>query len=114
MRKALRSLPFLQAGSTFGYEPLTKNQDNNSTKKSVTVYPNPVDGDILNVKIEGDDFRKTNSNYEFFDINNNKISSGKFDKLISTQNLKGGNYVLKLNIGGEIITKKIIINHKNK
>ncbi|WP_396022229.1 T9SS type A sorting domain-containing protein [Chryseobacterium suipulveris] len=32
---------------------------------------------------------------------------------ITTQNLNNGNYIIKINVDGEIISKRIIINNKN-
>ncbi len=67
-------------------------------------YPNPVKGNLLNVKLpEGDAFT-----YSIVNMFGQTIKTGKANKEINVEGLKSGVYFIKVNDGEEIMTKKFI------
>ena len=114
IKKALMNLPHLQALSKIGVGVLDASvQECTFIPRTITIYPNPA-VDILNIRIDGEKF--SNAQFEIYDFKNNKIRTGQLSKSIekiTTQNLNNGNYIIKINVDGEIISKRIIINNKN-
>lgn len=108
------NLPHLQALSKIGVGVLDASvQECTFIPRTITIYPNPA-VDILNIRIDGEKF--SNAQFEIYDFKNNKIRTGQLSKSIekiTTQNLNNGNYIIKINVDGEIISKRIIINNKN-
>lgn len=115
MRKALVSLPFLQACSRYAYglvEESVPPHPCSLTPTNFKIYPNPIDN-ILNFEIEKENF---NIDYKIYDAYFNLVLNGTFkndNTNISTSILQNGNYYIHLYIYGEQIIKTIIINHKN-
>lgn len=72
----------------------------------LNIYPNPVKGDILNVKVTS----LESFNYTIIDILGKTVLKGKSEGKISVGKLDGGIYFIKVNDGDEILTKKFIKN----
>src|SRR5690606_31659905 len=69
----------------------------------VKLYPNPVTGNTLNVSLN-----KT-FNYTVFNILGKQVLKGKSsNQKINVQSLTRGMYIIKLNVEGQEITKKLI------
>lgn len=81
---------------------ITKDLDN-----EVNIYPNPTNG-ILNISL----VNISNVNYELYALDGRLILNNEFKNVneikIDLSNNESGVYFLKLNINGEIISKKII------
>jgi len=68
------------------------------------IYPNPVQGQILNVELsEGDKFT-----YKILNVLGQVISSGESEGEVSVTALESGMYFIEVNDGNEIMTKKFI------
>lgn len=75
----------------------TSATNNSSFNDNLTIYPNPVSSLIILSK---------EVNFELYDINGNKISTGEDVSSINVSNFKSGMYILKTD-SGEI--RKVII-----
>ncbi|WP_411893900.1 immunoglobulin-like domain-containing protein [Winogradskyella sp. A2] len=72
----------------------------------ISIYPNPVKGNIMNVEVSGVE----TFGYSIIDIVGKTVLKGKSDGSINVSKLDGGVYFIKVNDGDEIITKKFIKN----
>jgi len=68
------------------------------------VYPNPVKGNILNIKISGN----SNMAYRIINMIGQTIKTGQTSKQINVSNLKTGVYFIEVNDGEEVMIKKFI------
>ncbi len=94
------------------YDPM-KIDINHLDKSSLNIYPNPIE-DIINVFSLNPIEQKIN--YQLLNVNGKILLSGEILtngsslQSIDASNLLTGNYVLKLNVGDEVITKNIVKN----
>ncbi|MFC0603351.1 immunoglobulin-like domain-containing protein [Winogradskyella pulchriflava] len=72
----------------------------------IRLYPNPVNGNILNVEIPS----LETFNYKIVNILGKTVLSGTSEGKINVSKLEGGMYFIEVNDGDEIITKKFIKN----
>lgn len=72
----------------------------------ISIYPNPVKGNIMNVEVSGVEI----FGYSIIDIFGKTVLKGKSGGSINVSKLDGGVYFIKVNDGDEIITKKFIKN----
>jgi len=76
----------------------------NGLDEEFTIYPNPVKGNTLYVKL----FEATDSTYRIVNMVGQTIVKGNLAKEINVANLKPGMYFIEVNDGEEITTKKFI------
>lgn len=87
-----------------GVEPLFADQ--------VVIYPNPAD---KNITVQLPSIARENVPVKMFDINGSEVYRGDFEKgqqtkLITTENMIGGVYLLQINSGG-VVRRKVMILH---
>ncbi|TAG86596.1 MAG: choice-of-anchor D domain-containing protein [Bacteroidetes bacterium] len=85
--------------------------ENQLSNGKVNIYPNPAKNDF-NIALEG--INADNIGVEMIDLQGKKIINNSFilennKTNVGTNNINSGLYILKLKIGKEIITRKIII-----
>ena len=68
------------------------------------VYPNPVKGNILNIKISGNNSMA----YRIINMIGQTIKTGETSRQINVSDLKTGVYFIEINDGEEVMTKKFI------
>ena len=69
------------------------------------VYPNPVKGNVLNIKISGN----KNMTYKIINMIGQTVKTGELsNKQINVSNLKTGVFFIEVNDGEEVMTKKFI------
>ncbi|MCB0461683.1 MAG: DUF5011 domain-containing protein [Flavobacteriaceae bacterium] len=77
----------------------------NGNDKEFSIYPNPVSGNILNVKLLDD----AAVSYRVINMIGQTVLSGELkDQQINVESLKSGMYFIEINDGEEIMTKKFI------
>lgn len=89
----------------FSYTPPTLSVKDQDKLESVTVYPNPSDGNIFINNVDNETMQ-----YEVFDVLGKKQAAGKTNDNSLHLNLKTGLYILKLTKNSQTSTTKIIIN----
>ena len=76
----------------------------NETSSMVQVYPNPVSGNLVNVRMNVE-----NVTYTVYDLVGKVIVKGNlFNNVIDVSTLSSGIYILKLNDGQKDIVHKLI------
>ena len=96
------------------YTPnVTQVEDVNASDLNLLTYPNPAD-DLL--AIQWKSVNKQNSTIELFDIQGKLIQTttlyqGSSVAYFDTRSLYDGEYIVRMAIGDQFITKKIIIQH---
>ena len=96
------------------YTPnVTKVEDVNASNLNLLTYPNPAD-DLL--AIQWKSVNKQNSTIELFDIQGKLIQTttmnqGSSVAYFDTRSLYDGEYIVRMALGNQFITKKIVIQH---
>ncbi|WP_233450951.1 reprolysin-like metallopeptidase [Hanstruepera ponticola] len=72
--------------------------------QEILVYPNPVYGNVLNVKLPGNQ----DASYSIVNILGQTVSKGNSISIVDVSALEAGVYFIKVNEGEEVITKKFI------
>ncbi|MFN8274860.1 MAG: GEVED domain-containing protein [Flavobacteriaceae bacterium] len=68
-----------------------------------TIYPNPVNGDVLNITLEGD------ASYNMYNMLGQQVAKGTITNgTIDVSNIKTGNYLLEVTANGETSVKRFI------
>ncbi|GAB4154156.1 MAG: hypothetical protein Tsb0033_01750 [Winogradskyella sp.] len=76
------------------------------SEAEINLYPNPVKGSILNIEISNlDEFK-----YKIVNVQGRTVLSGSSQGKIDVSKLEGGMYIIEVNDGDEIITRKFIKN----
>ncbi|MFY9244100.1 MAG: T9SS type A sorting domain-containing protein [Polaribacter sp.] len=73
------------------------------------IYPNPVSGNVLNIRLSK---MEANSNYVIYNVVGGVISRGTFNKIENNVNLNSfskGMYIIKINEGNKVFNHKFII-----
>jgi hypothetical protein len=82
--------------------------DNTKPKVEFTLYPNPTVNDI---NITFDDNVNENVTFNIFDMSGRMVKQGNlFNNNINVSNLNRGTYIINLNVGNEIVTKRFMKN----
>lgn len=79
--------------------------------KNTTVFPNPVNGDFLNVNLKGFNNSNQNYNYYIYNVVGGIVKSGRLDSdsnQLNLSNIAPGIYLFKVAHGREVSVKKII------
>tara|TARA_R110001583_G_scaffold35585_3_gene118245 strand:- start:53125 stop:58278 length:5154 start_codon:yes stop_codon:yes gene_type:complete len=71
---------------------------------TISMYPNPVKGDFLTVKMSN----KVNATFVIANLLGQTVKSGKINNAINVSDLKAGMYLININDGEEVISKKFI------
>ncbi|MDP5157116.1 MAG: T9SS type A sorting domain-containing protein, partial [Flaviramulus sp.] len=79
------------------------NPQNDISNNVLTIYPNPVKGNILNIKTS----KVGNLNYRIINMFGQLIKTGNSSKII-IDNIEAGVYFIEVHDGNEIMTKKFI------
>jgi len=83
----------------------TSDESGNGLEEDFSIYPNPVSGNILNVKLL-DDSAVT---YRIMNMIGQTVLSGELkDQQVNVETLKSGMYFIEINDGEETMTKKFI------
>jgi len=69
-----------------------------------TIYPNPVKGQYINIRMAN----KENATYKIANILGQTVQAGNLKSEINVTNLKAGLYIIEVNDGDEILSKKFI------
>ena len=77
---------------------------NNNTISNFLIYPNPVKGDILNIKLS----KSINVSYKIINMLGQIVNTGKITKEIPVGNLQEGTYFIQVNDGERIYTEKFV------
>ncbi|WP_255572887.1 reprolysin-like metallopeptidase [Hanstruepera marina] len=72
--------------------------------QDILVYPNPVKGNILNVKLPGNQ----DASYTIVNMLGQTVSKGNSISNVDVSTLEAGVYFIKVNEGEEVVTKKFI------
>nr|WP_249684758.1 GEVED domain-containing protein [Flavobacterium sp. CYK-55] len=81
----------------------TAREELSSNTISYTIYPNPVNGDVLNITLEG------NASYNIYNMLGQQVAKGTIlDGTIDVSNIKAGNYMLEVTTNGETSVKRFI------
>ncbi|MFD0991065.1 M14 family zinc carboxypeptidase [Mariniflexile jejuense] len=80
--------------------------ENTIVENNFKLYPNPVNGAILNIKLS----KESNVSYKIINMLGQVISIGKTTKEIPVGNLENGTYFLEVNDGEQVMTKRFIKN----
>ncbi|AXT18520.1 T9SS C-terminal target domain-containing protein [Flavobacteriaceae bacterium AU392] len=84
--------------------PILSNQNSLSSINDIVLYPNPVQGNTLNVSSNFDDL-----SYEVYNIIGQVVSKGKvINKVINVSELTSAVYHIRFTTGEETITKRFI------
>jgi len=84
---------------------ITSDEGANGLEDEFSIYPNPVSGNILNVKLL-DDSAVT---YRIMNMIGQTVISGELkDQQVNVETLKSGMYFIEINDGEETMTKKFI------
>ena len=76
-----------------------------SFEKDFLLYPNPVKGNILNIKLK----EAIDVNYRILNISGQTVASGRMiNDQINVESLKSGVYFVEINDGDEVMTKRFI------
>lgn len=78
--------------------------DGFNSEEDFLLYPNPVKGDVLNVKLPGN----VSASYRILNMLGQTVMTGDSIKEIKVGNLKAGMYFIEVNDGEEVMTKKFI------
>jgi hypothetical protein len=90
-------------------------QENISNVNYFNLFPNPASDKVF---IELEFNREMETTVEIFDLTGKKVYSSYFGEIssrnieIATSQFQNGLYVLRVNTGEEILSKKIVISHK--
>lgn len=88
-----------------GAYTITSHENSNSLEKEFSIYPNPVSGNVLNVKLLGD----SDVSYRVVNMIGQTVLSGELkNQQINVESLKSGMYFIEINDGEETMTKKFI------
>ena len=68
------------------------------------IYPNPVKGDFLNIRMASNE----NTTYKIANLLGQTVKEGDLNGEIDVRNLKAGLYIIEVNDGDEILSKKFI------
>ena len=69
------------------------------------IYPNPVKGSILNVKL----LDQVEATYRIVNMIGQTVATGELkDNKVDVSNLRSGVYFIEVNDGEEVMTKKFI------
>ncbi|WP_345278251.1 immunoglobulin-like domain-containing protein, partial [Litoribaculum gwangyangense] len=79
--------------------------DNTIYKNELTLYPNPVRGDILNIKLSKG---LQIVSYKIINTLGQIVNQGKTNKEVIVNNLEAGVYFIEVNDNTQIITKRFI------
>ncbi|WOD45088.1 immunoglobulin-like domain-containing protein [Hwangdonia lutea] len=74
------------------------------TANTFKLYPNPVEGDVLNIKLS----KGTNLSYKIINMLGQVVKAGKTTKEVKVNNLEAGVYYIEVNDGNATMTKKFI------
>lgn len=78
-------------------------ENTNASTLSFNVYPNPVNGDVLNIS------EVENATYKVFNMLGQEISKGKIEnEAIPVSNINAGTYLLEVTSNGKSATKRFI------
>ena len=75
-----------------------------NTVNTFMLYPNPVKGDVLNIKLS----KGTNMSYKIINMLGQVVNTGKTTKEVMVNNLEAGMYYIEVNDGDVTMTKKFI------
>ena len=78
--------------------------DGFNSEEDFLLYPNPVKGDVLNVKLPGN----ISASFRILNMLGQTVITGDSIKEIKVGNLKSGMYFIEVNDGNEVMTKKFI------
>jgi hypothetical protein len=78
--------------------------DGYDSEEDFIIYPNPVKGAILNVKLPGN----TKGSYRIINMLGQTVLKGNSIKEINVSSLKSGMYFIEVNDGEDIMTRKFI------
>ncbi|WP_250433720.1 reprolysin-like metallopeptidase [Hanstruepera flava] len=82
----------------------TLDVDDDFGDQEIMVYPNPVKGNVLNVKLPGNQ----DATYTIVNMLGQTVSKGNSISNVDVSTLEAGVYFIKVNEGEEVITKKFI------
>lgn len=82
----------------------TLDVDDDFGDQEIMVYPNPVKGNLLNVKLPGNQ----DATYTIVNMLGQTVSKGNSISNVDVGTLEAGVYFIKVNEGEEIVTKKFI------
>ncbi len=85
---------------------LLNTTENEVSKNELRLYPNPVKGDILNVKLSNG--IKTNMTYKIINALGQIVKDGKVKKEIIADKLEAGMYFIQINDEEKLIMKRFI------
>ncbi|MFD1161272.1 immunoglobulin-like domain-containing protein [Hwangdonia seohaensis] len=77
---------------------------NTNTLNTFKLFPNPVKGDVLNIKLS----KGTNLSYKIINMLGQVVNTGKTTKEVKVNNLEAGVYYIEVNDGNTTMTKKFI------
>ncbi|WP_299524207.1 GEVED domain-containing protein [uncultured Lutibacter sp.] len=70
----------------------------------ISIYPNPVKGEFLTVKLT----KSTNASYNIANVLGQTVKVGNLNNVINVGDLKTGIYIININDGDKIMSKKFI------
>ncbi|WP_111683126.1 immunoglobulin-like domain-containing protein [Winogradskyella tangerina] len=76
------------------------------SEADISIYPNPVKGNILNVEVSSLETFK----YKIVNIQGRTVATGTSEGKVDVSKLEGGMYFIEINDGDEVLTKKFIKN----
>ena len=89
-------------------------ENNTLSNDDVIVYPNPTTGNIT-VKFINNELQS--ADIQLFDLNGKCLISRSYNHasevILNLENLNSGLYLMKINTGNQVITKKVSIIKKN-
>jgi len=79
--------------SSFGANGTGVNGNNNTTSAGFSLYPNPVNRGVVNIKI----LDVAPKDYVIFNIVGQRVQSGAFNSRIDVSSLQSGMYIIEVN-----------------
>lgn len=67
-----------------------------AAKHGITLYPNPVTNQLLNIRLDKDGWDTSNSQISIFDIQGKLVYSGQYSSVVDVSGLQNGLYFLRL------------------
>lgn len=90
------------AGGAIMIRPVMKRDDitgidrPGAANPGITLYPNPVTNQLLNIHLDQDGWDTTNSQISIFNIQGKLVYSGRFSDVVDVSGLQNGLYLLRL------------------
>ena len=81
-----------------------------SLSDAMRIYPNPVDGDVLYIEVGGNYAGHQQGRILFYNTLGQLVLQSSFKNKVSVDNLPGGVYFVVVEVDGERLVEKVVIN----